>query len=415
MADKDEATAPKIIHSMNATFTLDALTTWPIKQSILLVGDHGVGKDGIIKTAAQIQNCPCVDIRLSQNDVGDIKGMPFLVKGRTVFAPPDWMPFEEGEEMELDEMLGKLTSGGAIKRASSKYGYLFFNEINRATREVQQCAFEPVLDRTLNNRRIRENWRIVSAINGDEHYQVNLMDIAFKSRFYIIRFRPTVEEWLAWAAQNAVHPVIYSFIQRHKEMLDPTEELLNQAESDAAMQVQNRRAWTMLSDTIKERETLADQGKVPQPIAKDSAALEYLMLMAIGYVGSLAAIQLRRYVETDYESLSGEIILNKWSKEVAGKITVIVGAGRVVEISRYNEMIVSYVQGQQIKVLAPEQKKNLTAYFKILPKEMRADFWKIFMGDAKTVCLDWYSDKAAQALVVEALQTPGTQKFIPKA
>jgi hypothetical protein len=86
-----------------------------------------------------------------------------------------------------------------------------------------------------------------------------------------------------------------------------------------------------------------------------------------------------------------------------------------VEISRYNEMIVRHVQNQQAKTLAPEQKKNLTAYFKILPKEMRAHLWKIFMGDAKIACQDWYSDKAAQALVVEALQTPGLLKPAPKA
>jgi hypothetical protein len=390
--------------SMNAKFTLDVLLNWPIRQSILLVGDHGVGKDGIIQTAAMIKRVPLVDIRLSQNDVGDIKGLPWLVKGRTMFAPPDWMPFEDDVALGPEEMMDRISS--AAERAKCPEGYLFFNEVNRGTREAQQCVFEVILDRTMGTRALRKGWHLVSAVNGDEHYQVTVMDVAFKSRFFIINFKPTVEEWLEWAFANDIHPVVTGFVQKHPNLLDPSEEMLSRAETDTALQVQNRRAWHMFSDCIKEREDLAAKGTVPMPISKDADALGWLLLVGYGYVGPLASTEFMNYVAHDYESLSGEIILNKWDMAVYAKVKTIVDGGRVTEISRYNEMVVTVAKNAG-KNLSSAQKKNLTAYYKLLTMEMRAHLWKHFMDSAKVACLDWYESKEAQTLVVEALKTPG--------
>lgn len=390
--------------SMNATFTLDVLLRWPVRQSILLVGNHGVGKDGIIQTAARIKRVPLVDIRLSQNDVGDVKGLPYLVKGRTMFAPPDWMPFEDDVAVGPEELVDRISS--AAERAKCPEGYLHFNEINRATRETQQCVFEVILDRTMGTRALRKGWHIVSAVNGDDHYQVTCMDVAFKSRFFLINFKPTVEEWLTWAIENGIHPVIIGLIQKHPELLDPTEELLTRAETETTLQVQNRRAWHMFSDCIKEREDYAAKGEVPMPISKDQDALNWLLLVGYGYVGPIASTELMNFVAHDYEALSGDIILNKWGRDVATKVSTIVAAGRMIELSRYNEMIVTVIKETQNN-LSPEQKKNLTAYYRLLPKESRALFYKHFMDEARIICLNWYESKEVQTLVVEALKIPG--------
>jgi MoxR-like ATPase len=206
MSDTNVAEPVKIsVTSMTAAFTEDVLLHWPVRQSILLVGDHGVGKDGVIKTVAKKLRIPCIDIRLSQRDVGDIKGMPFRVRGRTLFAPPDWVPFQDEEDLGIDELMGAVATA-AGKNAACARGLLFFNEVNRASREVQQCVFEPILDHTMDTRALREGWRIVSAINGDEHYQVNVMDVAFKSRFFLVNFKPTKEEWVSWSKNPTAVP-----------------------------------------------------------------------------------------------------------------------------------------------------------------------------------------------------------------
>lgn len=416
---------PKSV-SMNAAFALDVLLHWPVRQSILLVGDHGIGKDGIVKTAAMIQNIPCVDIRLSQNDVGDIKGMPFRVKGRTVFAPPDWMPFKEEEEMELEELMGTVTTA-AGKRASAKRGILFFNEINRASLEVRQAAFEIVLDRTMNSRELRDGWRIVSAVNGDDHYQVNVMDLAFKSRFYVIRFKPSVEEWLTWGENPEVkavtedpraldivskpitgplHPAVLGYIRQHPPMLDPTDEQLAQAEADVALQVPNRRAWHMMSDSLRVREALADINVVRPPLSKEQNSLNYLLLMGMGYVGFGATVDFMNYIRTDYEVMSGDIILNKWSVDVEARVRKCLDEGCTVELSRYNDQIVEIARDVDGRKLSKVQKRNLTTYFQLLNRALRAMLYKNFISEAREACNDWYSDKEVEKLVLEALMAP---------
>jgi len=166
----------------------------------------------------------------------------------------------------------------------------------------------------------------------------------------------------------------------------------------------------MLSDCIKVREALAAVGEVPQPVSKDRGSLDYLLLMGLGYVGPLAATELMRYVETDYQSLSGDIILNKWDSEVEKKIKDIVKAGRVIEMSSYCDMIVDIAKLGKDKPLSFDQKRNLTAFFKLLTKEMRARLYKRFISECRETCLDWYGDKDVQKLVVEALKTPKVKK-----
>jgi len=386
-------------HTMNAAFTKDLLLHSPIEQSIMLVGDHGVGKDGIIKEAAMELNCPVIDIRLSQNDVGDIKGMPIQVKGRTLFAPPDWMPLEHENYENIGELLDDISTRAA-KMASSDTGFLFLNELNRASREVQQVVMEICLDRTMGMRQVKKGWRIVSAINGDEHYITTILDLALKSRFRLVRFKPSVEEWLEWAVRMELHPAIIEFIRRFNTMLDPSDKLLREGAANIDVQVRNRRAWEMFSDDIKYRLNLYDEGKVSDPLAKDKDALGLLQMRAMTYMDTIAAMDFCSFLMTDYETLSGEIILNKWDKDVAKKVKDVVKGNRLVELSRYSDMIVETIG---TSILTKDQKDNLTSYCKLLNRESRVCLFKRYMHESKKSCLDWYEDKGVRTLMTEAL------------
>lgn len=386
-------------HSMNAAFTTDLLMYSPIEQSIMLLGDHGIGKDGVIKTAASMLNVPVIDIRLSQNDVGDIKGMPFRFKGRTLFAPPDWMPLVKEEYEDLDDLLDKVDSQ-ASEMASASAGFLFFNELNRAPREVQQVVFQVSLDRVMGTRRLKDGWRVVSAINGEEHYVTTILDLALKSRFRLVVFKPTVEEWLKWAVDNDIHPVIVEFARRFPNRLDPTEKLLREASTRIDMQVRNRRAWHMLSDDIKHREALAGEGKVPRPVAKDQDSLSMMQLRAMTYVDPLAAIDFCNFIKTDYQSLSGDIILNKWDREVEKKIREVVKADRLAELARYSDMIVELIGDSK---LTDKQKGNLTAFAGMIPRESRMRLYKHYLHESKASCLDWYEDPEVRKIITDAL------------
>ena len=112
---------------------LTVLPILPASISVLLRGPHGIGKSALPRHVGRVLGLPVVDRRLSQMSEGDLVGLPELVNGVTRFAPPDW-----------------------YKKACMEPTIVFLDELNRATPEVMQAAFQIVLDRELNGHRLND-------------------------------------------------------------------------------------------------------------------------------------------------------------------------------------------------------------------------------------------------------------------
>ena len=403
---------------MNVKQTLYVLTQFPVEESILICGNHGIGKSQIVKQAARQLSVPCIDFRLSQNDVGDLKGMPFHVNGRTVFAPPEFFPLKEADAIQLKEFLG-LTTDITKGRYGDK-GILFLDEINRANREVQQAAFELVLDRRLNLRALPDGWRVVSAINDeDDIYTVNSLDPAFLSRFFMVKFNPSVEEWLDWAvgnrpeeqvidtkkaaesqrlydlSKNRVHPVVVDFIRRSPEFLDPTKELLSEASTKGVTKVHDRRAWHKFSNTINKLVADYEAGLLDQdPLSNATQAVNWMFTIAGGYVSTIAQAAFKKFLETDYKALDANVILNKWTDDIAAKIKDIVDKGRITEVAGYNELLLAWIKENVTDTLSGKQSDNLARYLDLMPNEAIGDFWKKFNKELKPISEKWYTVKS---------------------
>jgi hypothetical protein len=396
--------------TFNVTQTIDLLKNMPVEIAILISGNHGIGKSQIVKQAATQLGVPCVDFRLSQNDVGDLKGMPFHVKGRTVFAIPEFFPLKESDALELKDLLN-LTENISIGRYGEK-GILFLDEINRANPEVQQAAFELVLDRRLNLRSLPDGWRVVAAINGDDSiYRVNEMEPAFLSRFFLVDFVPTQQEWLRWANDNELHESVIQFITKKPEFLDPHPDAIKEAAKQGVVKLHDRRSWEKFSTTLKKFEKDFEAGNRPMaPLTKNEDAYSFLVLLASGFVGSTAALSFKSFVELDYNALDANTILNKFDKDVKEKLQNIVKIGRIPELAAYNELIISYIAKNKITKFSAKQKSGLTSYVEILPMEMRADLWQKLNQDHKEVSEDWYEDEKPQNLIMAALINPKAGK-----
>lgn len=394
---------------MNITQTKNKLITLPIEIAILISGNHGIGKSAIVRQVAQLLGIPCVDFRLSQNDVGDLKGMPFHIKGRTVFAPPEFFPLKEADAIELKELLN-LTEDISLGRYGDK-GILFLDEINRANREVQQAAFELVLDRRLNLRSLPPGWRVVAAINGDDSiYTVNAMEPAFLSRFALINLQPTIQEWLSWAeGEGHIHDAIVQFIRKNPDLLDPTPEMIKEAMKRGVVKVHDRRAWELFSKTLNKYEIDAANGERPfKPLAKNEDAYSELILDAGMFVGLTASTMFKTFIEMDYDALDANIILNKYDDAIEKKLISIVDAGRTPELAAYNDMIIAYIKKTVKTKLSKSQKTNLTNYLYVLPNELVGNFWQNFNETLKEISEDWYehdNDRTANRIMA-ALVNP---------
>ena len=84
-----------------------------------LKGAPGTAKSALVEDAASRAGIPFWDVRLSIKDTVDLTGVPKVDKnGRTVFAPPGWLPSEGPGVLFLDEyaqaMLSMQNVGGQL-------------------------------------------------------------------------------------------------------------------------------------------------------------------------------------------------------------------------------------------------------------------------------------------------------------
>ena len=362
---------------MDIKTTKRTLKGLPPRQSVLIESRHGMGKSEVVaQTAAELSlslNKPfgIVDIRLGQYEIGDLIGLPrsqetyeitnkvydkgILVKNKviaknvTVHNLPLWFPTDP-----------------------LSYGFLFFDELNRGSRDLQQWAMQIVLDYKSNFNEVPQNWRVIGACNDDEDtYNVLSLDPALYDRFLVIKFEPTVPEWMAYAENHDVHPAIRKFISKFGNELDPPETM------EPGKIYPSRRSWVKFSNTML---FMRDQGDDP---IND---LDYLILLARGFVGAIS-VQFVEYIKKDYKVFSPEEILNNFPKlkEEFEKMLA-------TDITFYNKELVSYISKGSIK-LNKKQSDNLFEYAKTIPRETASGFWSSFNQTCKEESAKFYKSK----------------------
>lgn len=314
--------------TMSITTFLSVASVLPGTTSVLLRGPHGIGKSQVVRQVAKGFGLEVIDRRLSQMTEGDMIGLPSTDGEVTRFNPPEW-----------------------FKHACVAPVALFLDELNRATPEVMQAAFQVVLDRELNGWKLHPETRVYAAVNASAAYTVNEMDPALLDRFWTIDLTPSVEDWLAWAEDN-VHTNVVSFIKTNQKWLDSPKNAEPSAVSPS------RRSWERLSAA------LVKAGVVDQP----DGPLFYPI--CLGFVGTEATIAFHGYVKTMDRQVSGEEIVNKYA-EVKPKVAKLGQEKLNVAIEKVTE----YLFASNITTLDDTQGQNLRDFMKDLPGELRTVAW----------------------------------------
>jgi hypothetical protein len=172
-----------------------------------------------------------------------------------------------------------------------KYGVLFFDEMNRTTKDILQAIFQIVLDHELNGRKFPKNMKAVAAINPatDDYSVLDFDDKAFADRFCHVKFEPTVQDWLDYASSQEIDPSITGFIGKYSEALKTDAQ-------EYTLQVEpSPRSW-MFVDALKKNST-------------DKNVFQELLM---GMVGVEFATSYVEYAQNFKESISGIEVLNNY-------------------------------------------------------------------------------------------------------
>jgi hypothetical protein len=329
---------------------LRAAKALPEDSSMLLKADHGLGKSQVVRQlrtmlkadfAEELGEFEFIDRRLSQMSEGDMIGLPSTDGDVTRFNPPYW-----------------------FMRACRKPCFVFLDELNRATPEVMQAAFQIVLDRELNGHKLHPLSRVASAVNTGASYSVNEIDPALGDRFFVVDLVPTVADWLKWSRAECIietskkfgkvncHPVVTDFIQGNQKWLDTPQD------ADPARCHPSRRSWERVSDTLQH----AGIAETPED------KLFYLLTM--GYVGVEAAIAFRDFAKNYDNQISGKEILQGYhTKKVKAKVK---RQGQEA-LNTCIDKVADHLS--KCDTLDDRQGKNLRDFMNDLPGELRIACW----------------------------------------
>lgn len=183
------------------------IKTYVLKQRPIFVhGAPGIGKSQSVRQVAEDiakekglkysednigrEWYSVMDLRISQLDPSDLKGIPFPDGDRSRWLVPSWLP-SEGQ------------------------GILFLDELNLAPPSIQSAAYQLILDRRLGDYRVPDGWSIVAAGNrASDKANVFPMSAPLKNRFsHATLMVPSVDDWSDWALENGLKTDIVAFLQ----------------------------------------------------------------------------------------------------------------------------------------------------------------------------------------------------------
>jgi hypothetical protein len=139
----------------------------PLNLPVMIWGMPGVGKSDAVRQLADRMGAVLVDIRLSQYDSVDLRGIPVPEKGLTVWNMPGTLPFVGNDAFPDNRPI-----------------VLFFDEINSAEPAVMAVAYQLILDGACGEHRLKPNVYKIAAGNRDGDKGVtNKMPLPLANRF----------------------------------------------------------------------------------------------------------------------------------------------------------------------------------------------------------------------------------------
>lgn len=166
---------------------------------VMLWGPPGVGKSQMVAQIATRHAAPVIDIRLSQMEPSDLRGIPFRAGEHVEWAVPAMLP---------------------DRARHGDRGVLFLDEITSAPPAVSAAAYQLILDRRLGEYRVPDGWAIFAAGNrqGDRGVTYS-MPTPLANRFSHFEVDTHLDDWVAWAYKSGIDERIIAFLRFRPELL----------------------------------------------------------------------------------------------------------------------------------------------------------------------------------------------------
>jgi len=166
---------------------------------VMLWGPPGVGKSQMVAQVAAKHKVAVIDVRLSQMEPSDLRGIPFRNGEYVEWAVPAMLP---------------------NTKRHGQYGILFLDEITSAAPSVSAAAYQLILDHALGQYTVPPGWAIFAAGNrqGDRGVTYT-MPAPLANRFSHFEVEVNIDDWVAWAFAHGIDERIVAFLRFRPDLL----------------------------------------------------------------------------------------------------------------------------------------------------------------------------------------------------
>jgi len=198
---------------------------------LFIHGSPGIGKSYIVSDIARKKNLELIDIRLSQMDPVDLRGIPSIKENQTVWMPPVFFPKDRESQ-----------------------GILFLDELNSAPPSVQAAIYQLVLNRKMGEYELPRGWRIICAGNRlSDRGVVFRLPSPLVNRMVHLHVQARFDDFKIFAIQERLHHFIIGFLSFRPDLLS-TEPVID---DDTNPAFATPRSYHMLSDILKANENIS--------------------------------------------------------------------------------------------------------------------------------------------------------------
>lgn len=208
------------------------LRAFKVKRPVFLWGPPGIGKSELVADMAESLGGHMIDLRLSQMEPTDLRGIPYFNKDKGVM---DWAPPIDLPDAELASQYPVVV--------------LFLDEMNSAAPAVQAAAYQLVLNRRLGKYHLPDNVVLVAAGNRESDKGVTYrMPAPLSNRFVHLEMRVDYESWHQWAVDNRIHKDVVGYIGFAKQ------DLYDYDPKSSSRAFATPRSWSFVSQLLDDGE-----------------------------------------------------------------------------------------------------------------------------------------------------------------
>lgn len=326
---------------------------------ICIWGVHGIGKTALVEQVAEANGWKFAYVAPAQfEEMGDLHGLPVIDGAHTRFAPPDWVPTEDGP------------------------GILLLDDFNRADDRILRGIMQLLQRGELVSWSLPPRWHIVVTANPEgADYSVTPLDDAMLTRMLHVSMEFEHKVWAKWAVDAGVDDRGIAFVLTYPEVVTGSRT--------------TPRSLTHFFEQIR-------------PIDDLRANWEHVHALALSALDGEGATAFMSFVNDDLNQLvSSEAILNDPWDETEARLRELATDDDGIRLDRLNAMTVRLYLAATVEGFEPTETQgaNLISFLTsdVLPSDLRLMLHRDLVADGSPELIDVLRDKALAELTLSSL------------